>query len=317
MTNKVRSALFLLILCPLYVFAQPPLIQEAEGKQRVRTVTIPISIFTRTELKTDRLEEFVQADRLMVHEDREEQSILSVRSVANTPLTLAVLIQDDLTSEVNLQLASIKDFIRRLPSGSRVMVAYIRGGSMDVRQRFTQDLERAASAIRIVVGSAAAPRSPYDTVTDALKRFDAQPAGRRAILMISDGLDTSQGSSGLAAINSIELDQAILRAQRNSVAVYSFYSPATATATGNSRLILQGQGALQKLAEQTGGRAFFQGSSAPISFDPFFSDLVILLNRQFALTYLSTHMKKGYHRVEVTSSNPEIRIQHPKGYYYR
>jgi hypothetical protein len=42
-----------------------------------------------------------------------------------------------------------------------------------------------------------------------------------------------------------------------------------------------------------------------------------MLNRQFALTYLSTHMTKGYHKVEVMSTNPAIKIEHPKGYYAR
>ena len=135
--------------------------------------------------------------------------------------------------------------------------------------------------------------------------------------MISDGLDTSQGLSSLSPLNSVDLDRAILRSQRRGAAIYSFYSPATITSSGNSNLVLQGQSALERLSEETGGRAFFQGSLAPVSFDPFFKDLVILLSRQFALTYLSTHMKKGYHRVEVVSTNPDVKIQHPKGYYYR
>jgi hypothetical protein len=71
------------------------------------------------------------------------------------------------------------------------------------------------------------------------------------------------------------------------------------------------------LSDETGGRAFFQGSTAPVSFLPFFRDLSILLNRQFLLSYLSTHMKRGYHKVEVLSTNPEVKIEHPKGYYYR
>jgi hypothetical protein len=81
---------------------------------------------------------------------------------------------------------------------------------------------------------------------------------------------------------------------------------------GDQRLILNGQGSLAKLSDETGGRAFFQGSIAPISFEPFFRDLTLLLNRQFLLSYLSTHMKRGYHRVEVTSTNPEVKIEHPK-----
>jgi hypothetical protein len=143
------------------------------------------------------------------------------------------------------------------------------------------------------------------------------PTGRRAILLVSDGLDTSNGLDFASLNQSIDLDNAILKAQRRSVAVYSFYSPTTLTENGNSRFVLSGQGLLEKLSEETGGRAFFQGSTAPISFEPFFRDLSLLLNRQFALTYLSTHLNKGYYKIQVQSTNPEVKIEHPSGYYYR
>ena len=290
----------------------------AQTKPEVRTVTIPISIFTKKELREREPEEYVQADRLIVTEDKDEQQILSIRSVTGTPLTIAILIQDDLASNFNLQIDEIKKFIRELPRGTRVMVGYLRAGTVQVRQKFTEDLDRAADSLRIVVGSSAvAPRSPYDGVDEILNRFDSVPAGRRAILLFSDGLDTSQGLNLASISQSFDLDRAMLKAQRKSVAVYSFYSPTKLTDDGNSILILAAQGALQKLSEGTGGRAFFQGSLAPISFSPFFRDLVLALNRQFALTYLSTHMNKGYHRVQVESTNPEIKIDHPKGYYYR
>jgi len=48
--------------------------QAPEPKQKVRTVTIPISIFTKKELKENQAEEYVQADRLIVKEDKEEHS---------------------------------------------------------------------------------------------------------------------------------------------------------------------------------------------------------------------------------------------------
>lgn len=287
-------------------------------RQGVRTVTIPISIFTKKELEQDKAEEYVQADRLIVKEDKEEQTILSIRSVANTPLAVAFLIQDDLSSTFNLQLKSIGEFIKNLPRGSRVMIAYLHGGSLEIRQKFTEDLAKASGSLRIVASnSSVAPRSPYESVTDALSRFDALPAGRRAIVLFSDGLDASQGLSYLSPGSILELDRAILRAQRKSVAVYSIYSSATFTERENSNLVNIAQGSLERLSDGTGGRAFFQGSITPISFDPFFKDLSILLNRQFALTYLSTHMNKGYHKVEVRSTNPEVKIEHPRGYYYR
>lgn len=314
--NNLKSiiALALLFIGSGTVMAQPPVPKD---KQKVRTVTIPISIFTKKELREDQQQEFIQADRLIVKEDKDEQEILSIRNVADSPLQFCVLIQDDLTSSVNLQLKDIADFIRGLPRGSRVMVGYIRGGSLQIRQKFTDDLEKAAKSLRIVGGTNGGGNGPYGGLADALKRFEALPSGRRAVLMVSDGLDVSQGTSPLSVTQTIDIDRAIARAHRLSVAVYSIYSPSAATDGGGSLLGLGGQGALLRVSDETGGRAFFQGTLAPLSFMPFFKDMGILLNRQFALTYLSTHMKKGYYRVEVTSTNPEIKIEHPKGYYYR
>jgi len=62
-----------------------------------------------------------------------------------TPLNVAILIQDDLISRVANELGVTRDFIRSLPAGSRVMVGYITAGSLQVRQPFTTDLDRAAS----------------------------------------------------------------------------------------------------------------------------------------------------------------------------
>jgi VWFA-related protein len=305
-------------ICALLTAAAVVAAQDGQPTPQVRTVTIPISIFTKRELRQSQPEESVQLDRLVVQEDNNEQQILSIRSVSTTPLSIAIVIQDDLSASFNLQLNDIKDFIRGLPRGTRVMTAYSRGGSMDVRQRFTDDLELAAKSLRIAVGSpSAGPRSPFDGIDQVLGRFDAVPAGRRAILLFSDGLDSSEGLNLASIAQSFTLDQAILKAQRRSVAVYSFYAPTQLTENGNSVFVLAAQGALSKLSEETGGRAFYQGSIAPVSYVPFFRELVMSLNRQFSLTYLSTHMKKGYHKVRVTSTNPEIKIQHPRGYYHR
>ena len=314
MKQKIfMPAAFMLLVLSANFLAQTP-----EQKQKVRTMTIPISIFTKKELKEKQAEEYVQADRLIVKEDKDEQQILSIRSVTSSPLSIAIVIQEDLASGFNLQIKDIKAFIQGLPKGTRVMVAYTRSGAMDVRQRFTEDLAAAANSLRIVSGSSTlAPRSPYDGVSEVVSRFEGVPAGRRAILLFSDGLDTSQGLNLASISQSFDLDQAILKAQRKSVAVYSFYSPTSITENGDSIHALASQGALTKLSEETGGRAFSHGSIAPINFLPFFKDLTLSLNRQFSLTYLSTHMKKGYHKVEVMSTNPEIKIEHPKGYYFR
>src|SRR5215207_761638 len=102
------------------------------------------------------------------------------------PLNLAVLIQDDLVSQVGNELGVTRDFIRSLPQGSRVMVGYITTGSLQVRQPFTTDLDKAARSLRIPLGStASSPFNPYVEVVEALRKFDRDGANANAILLIS------------------------------------------------------------------------------------------------------------------------------------
>jgi VWFA-related protein len=294
-------------------FAQP-----AGKKDGVRPVTVPISIFSKKELKEGQTEEYLQADRIIVREDGDEQQILSIRSVSTTPLSIAFVIQEDLTAGFNLQIKDIQEFIRGLPKGTRVMVAYTRSGSPQIRQRFTEDLDAAANSLRVVAGSSAlAPRSAFAGLDDILDRFDGLPTGRRAVVLFSDGLDSSGGMNLASIAQSFDLDRATLRANRKGVAVYSVYNPTARTENSSGVLALASQGALAKLSDETGGRAFFSGTGAAVSFQPFFREMIVALSRQFALTYLSTHMKKGYHKIKITSTNPEVKIEHPRGYYYR
>jgi VWFA-related protein len=324
MSKSAKFFIFLLVIFNLtgISFAQPP--EEIDKKDRkkpdnkVRTVTIPISIFSKQELHENQTEEYIEAGSIIVKEDNDEQVVLSIRSVSNTPMALAILIQENLSASFNLELQRLSRFISRLPKGSRVMVAYLRGGSIQVRQKFTEDLEKAAGSLRIVNGSSfSGPSNPYEGVREALNRFDSIPGGRRAILLVSDGLDASAGGNFSSPTQSIELDRAILMAQRKSVAVYAFYSTTGLTENGRSIASLNGQSSLNRLAEETGGRAFFQGTFSPVNMEPFFVDLDRALTRQFALTYLSTHPKKGYHKVQVYSTNSDVKIEHPKSYYYR
>jgi VWFA-related protein len=277
-----------------------------------RPVTIPVTIRLKGRTAPRELE--LQTVDLTVSEDGEAQTLLSIRARTNAPINLIVLIQDDVVSSVGLEIKPLSEFIRRLPRGSRVLVGYLRAGSMQVRHKFTADLDRAAKSLRPPIGAAsAAPYNPYVEVIEALRRFDSQPAGRRAILLVSDGLDISQGVFSSSPGQSSDLQRAIDEAQRRSVAVYSFFVP-TVTSSRDGNLISHGQSSLNRLSDETGGRAFFQGLGVPTSFDPFIRDLTLALDTQIALTYLSTHPRNGFHRIKIISSTPDVELHYPSGY---
>ncbi|HEV7683424.1 MAG TPA: VWA domain-containing protein [Pyrinomonadaceae bacterium] len=278
-----------------------------------RPVILPLTIRVKGEMVANESE--LQTVDLTVNEDGEPQTILSIRArVTGSPINLMVLIQDDVVASIGLETKALAEFIRQLPRGSRVSIGYLRTGSLQVRQKFTSDLEKAAKSLRGPMGvSSVAPYNPYIEVIEAAKRFDAQPTGRRAILLVSDGLDVSHGADSSNPSQSVDLQRAITEAQRRSVAIYSIYAPTALTDTGGG-LVANAQSSLQKLSDETGGQAFFQGFSAPVSFDPFIKQINTALDRQIALTYLSTHPKKGFHRVKITSSTPNVEIHYPSGY---
>ncbi|MCP9495414.1 MAG: hypothetical protein MSG64_13295 [Pyrinomonadaceae bacterium MAG19_C2-C3] len=317
--NLRRSSLPKLVLCLCLTCAlssvtvaqrrNAPLRGEGVANRNVRTVTIPVTLRGVAEGAV------IEPGDLIVKEDGNPQQVLSIRNTNRSPLSIAVLIQDDLVSSIGNEIEGLKKFIRSLPEGSRVLVGYIGAGSLRVRQRFTPSASRAADALRIPLGSSSAsPYNPYVQIVEALRLFESQPAGRRAILVVTDGLDTSRGIDSASPSQSIDLDRAITEAQRRGVAIYGFYAPTAATRGGNSFLVNYGQGSLQKLADETGGEAYFQGTGAPVSFDPFLRRLTAALRQQYALTYLSTSDKKGFRKIEIRPEISGVEIEYPAGY---
>jgi len=199
------------------------------------------------------------------------------------PLNIAILIQDDLTSQVGNELGVTRDFIRSLPAGSRVMVGYITAGSLQVRQPFTTDLNRAANSLRLPVASTAASSfNPYVEVIEALKKFDSSWKGPNAVLLVSDGLDISRGFDSSSAGQTLDIDRTIKEAKRRNVAIYSFYAPSVGLTSRSFLAASYGQSSLNRVAHETGGAAFFQGLTGFVSFDSYFNRLRAELNRQYA-----------------------------------
>ena len=296
----LSAAIAGLILCGS-VFAQ-------DGKRGVpKPVTVPISLRFRDTSRAETREVV-----LLLREDGDIQQMVSQRSAMDSPMTLAVLFQDDLVSSVSVDAKNMARFIREQPAGSRAMVAYIRPGSLEVRKKFTNELDKVAESVRVPLGLASAGAyNPYVEIIEGLKRFDSQPMGRRAMIVISDGIDVSRDNSSTPS-QSLDLQRAITEAQRRAVPIYSIFVPPAAASL--LPLALNGQSCLQRLSDETGGRAFFQGTSAPVSFDPFLKEINLLMSLQLAYTYRSTHPGKGFHKLDVKPLEGNVEVRHPAGY---
>jgi VWFA-related protein len=280
-----------------------------------RDVTILVTAHAHND-RTRALVDRLKPEDFSVREDNRPQRIISVKRPSEAPPVIAVLIQDDLVSRVSNEIRGIRDFIRSLPEGSRVMTGYLTVGSLRVTQDFTTDRERAAESLRILLSSVnAAPYNPYIEVLEALRRFDSQPAGRRMVLMVSDGLDVSRGFRDASPMLSVDLDRAINEAQRRGIAVFAIYAPSVGLTSRSHLAMTYGQGSLIRIADETGGDAFFTGSDF-VSFDPYFREFTELLGRQWLITYHSTSSETGFRKIEV-KTDYDLELLYPAGYRLR
>jgi hypothetical protein len=125
--------------------------------------------------------------------------------------------------------------------------------------------------------TAVSPFNPYVQVREAVKLFPSGGGNRNAVLLVSDGLDTSRGFDFASSVDSIDLNRAVREAKAREVAVYSFYAPSVGLTRWNRTAVSFGQSALNRISDETGGRAFFQGTDF-VTFNAYFERLARTLN---------------------------------------
>jgi len=230
-------------------------------------------------------------------------------------LDLTVLVDDSLSGAMAPRMAEIAGFIRSLPPTTRVAVIYASQGGISVLQDFTSDHDLAAKALRIPHGGFKYSQSIFQSV--AWLEAHSPPGNyRRAILLFSDGIDVYHGFSGTLPSPSIDLEHAVEQGQRAAINVYAMFASAASPLSRYTAFIANGQNSLARLAEETGGEAFFSGSTTPQDFKPFLEELTQILGRQYVLTFQAKlGPKPGYKRIQITTELPGARIIGPAHVY--
>ncbi len=132
---------------------------------------------------------------------------------------------------------------------------------------------------------------------------NAQGLRRRAIILLTDGLNTSGRLSQKEAINRVLAAEAV---------VY-------AIGIGSAKDGLD-RGVLRDIAQRTGGRAFFPDKKFDLN--AAFAEIEKELRTQYLLAYSSTNKKRdgAYRKISIEITNPELKkekleIRHRPGYY--
>jgi VWFA-related protein len=130
---------------------------------------------------------------------------------------------------------------------------------------------------------------------------------RRAIILLSDGIDTTSRLSKKEAVN---------RALAAETVVY-------AIGIGDGKHIPEGvdpRSDLREIAERTGGRAFFPDKKFDLN--AAFAEIERELRTQYLIAYSSTNKKRdgAYRKITIEITNPDLRkqklvLRHRPGYF--
>jgi Ca-activated chloride channel family protein len=125
------------------------------------------------------------------------------------------------------------------------------------------------------------------------------------LVVVSDGDDTAKTTT---------YAQALEAALRNEVMIYSIIDVPIEASAGRD---LGGEHALITLAEQTGGKSFYENDGG---LDKAFARVSDDLRTQYLLGYYPKNQEPGraFHRVQVTvprAAANEFNIRHKTGYY--
>ena len=98
-------------------------------------------------------------------------------------------------------------------------------------------------------------------------------------------------------------------AQRYGVIVHSIYTRGVGHVGRNYYELTNGQNALAKLGEETGGESFYLGLQNAVSFKPYLDRLQLILNNQYFLAFNAVPGKKdGLQRVKISTEIPKVEI---------
>lgn len=266
-----------------------------------------------------------QAD-VRIFDDGKPQTIFSFERMPEQPISVAVLIDTSMSQGRLQETAKLtaRGFVASLMQSGRDQVAIIGfAGDPTVAQELTTEKEKVVQAIdrlhfatpasvgvgailsgRTDPGALAGTSAVWDTIWNASEGLSlSSTAGtRRAILLLSDGQDTSSRAS---------MRDAIERALRHDVAVY-------AIGMGDKSYEGVSDSGLKKLAVETGGRAFFPKKTPELQ--TIFEQLSEQLHSPYVVSYKRTNRKPPgeIQKLKLQLQNPNLRevtLDYRRGYF--
>lgn len=270
---------------------------NAQGKPSLALLSIDDSLFPQVTVLVSLSDErgipitgMTEPNQWLVQEDRVSGEILRVEEVTGTDLPLSLVFVVDVSGSMagdplNRVREAAQNIVNNLlgPADQVALVTF----STDVQTRQPLTTNHADLLNAWPAGTEGDRTHLYDAIHQALQELATTPAGKRAVLLFSDGEDIG---------SNLTLEDVIAEAQSRSTPVYIVgYGTA-------ERLKPQ---ILSRLAQRTGGIALI--ATTPQEIPSKFEEIFSSLHTAYAVTYLSpTRADGSRHEMRITFSHSGV-----------
>ena len=278
--------------------------QEPKFSTDVKVVTLFATVHDRggTVITNLNKEDF------LVEEDGVPKTILYFSRESDLPLTIGILVDTSRSQAWSIdstRRASYTFLDKVLREGKdRAFVAHF-----DFRVEVLQDLTDSRTELAAALNKLAIPRRGstllYRAVHDCSEGQMRKQPGRKAFIILSDGIDVHSRTSIVTAIEF---------AQRADTITYSILFNKLASIIdpiGTAR----GKRAMQRLARETGGESFEVTKNRPI--EKIYVSIEEQLRNQYSIGYTPERKDGGgrYRKIRLTTRQPGLLVQTRAGYY--
>ena len=288
-----------LLVCLLVLLSSTGYSQHDDEVVRVNTDLVVLNITV-----TDVTGQYVPGLRLSdfkVFEDGKEipARLISSFSVHESPFASVVLLDTSSSMEVRLSLArsAAIRFLDRLREED-VAAVY----NFDSKVERVQDFSTGRDLAPMAFGLHAKGMTRLnDAIVDAAKALADRPEMRKAIVILSDGMDTSSKATS---------DKAIESALGIGATIYAVDMSGSGGGSNNQ----QSAAVLRNFAEKSGGR--FVGTPGGPALRDAFANIADELGHQYTIAYRPLNQTRDgkWRKLEVKLSRPELLVRTRKAY---
>ncbi len=245
-------------------------------------------------------------DDFSVYDNGVAQEIALFERHTEAPLSIALLVDTSGSTARKLkeQTASVLAFLRTFFGEGHpddAVALYSFDNDVTLQSSFTRRvtrLERELRGLRAQAGT-----SLYDAVFFAARALESRQ-GRRVILLVSDGADTTSVKT---------FQEALEAAHAADAAIYAVLTIPVENEAGRH---VAGENALIGLAAATGGRVVPTALGERL--DAAFAEILRDLRTQYLIGYYPKNLpytRERFHRLEVKLRRPDLRAVTRSGYY--